>query len=74
VDAAFARLLIEPEREEWAAGGSYIMLDMIVTVPKLKLGQRLAILDCTDAVRLNRAVLVFLGLGASPREERETPG
>jgi mRNA interferase MazF len=67
-DAAFARLLIEASERTGLRARSYIVVDKIVTVPKSKLGQRLGILDRRDMVRLNRAVLVFLGLAASPRE------
>lgn len=43
-------------------------IDKITTVPKAKLGERLGSLDDEDVVRLNRAVLVFLGLaGAAAR-------
>jgi mRNA interferase MazF len=38
------------------------MVDKITTVPKKKLGARAGCLDDDDIVRLNRAVLVFLGL------------
>jgi mRNA interferase MazF len=43
------------------------MVDKITTVPKGKVVQRIGQLDDEDIVRLNRAVLVFLGLagGAS---------
>jgi mRNA interferase MazF len=36
-------------------------------VPKTKLGVRIGKLADEDTLRLNRAMLVFLGLGASPR-------
>jgi mRNA interferase MazF len=39
-------------------------------VPKAKLGIRMGRLNDDDILRLNRAVLVFLGLGASPRATR----
>jgi mRNA interferase MazF len=38
------------------------MVDKITTVPKSKIGSRLGRLEEADIVRLNRAVLVFLGL------------
>jgi hypothetical protein len=40
------------------------MVDKITTVPKSKVGSRIGRLDDQDIVRLNRAVLVFLGLAA----------
>ena len=43
------------------------MVDKITTVPKSKVGERIGRLDDEDVVRLNKAVLVFLGLAVSPR-------
>jgi mRNA interferase MazF len=43
------------------------MVDKITTIPKTRLGNRVGRLDDEDIVRLNRAVLVFLGFaGAGP--------
>jgi mRNA interferase MazF len=45
------------------------MVDKIMTVPKAKLGARIGRLDDADLMRLNRAVVVFLGLaGASAQD------
>jgi len=41
---------------------SRLMVDKITTVPKEKLGYRMGRLDDEDIVRLNRAILIFLGL------------
>jgi len=41
---------------------SLLMVDKLTTVSKDRLGLRLGRLDDADVVRLNRAVLVFLGL------------
>jgi mRNA interferase MazF len=38
------------------------MADKITTVPRTKLGTRIGRLSDADVLRLNRAVLVFLGL------------
>jgi mRNA interferase MazF len=43
------------------------MVDKITTVPKAKLGARLGRLSDEDIVRLNQAIVVFLGLAGSPR-------
>jgi mRNA interferase MazF len=43
------------------------MVDKITTVPKAKVGTRIGRLDDEDTLRLNQAVLVFLGLAISPR-------
>ncbi|MBV8472833.1 MAG: type II toxin-antitoxin system PemK/MazF family toxin, partial [Hyphomicrobiales bacterium] len=46
-------------------------VDKITTVPKSKLGDRVGRLDDEDVVRLNRALVVFLGLAVSPRLGRK---
>ena len=43
------------------------MVDKIVTVPKSKVGAPIGRLDDEDILRLNQAVVVFLGLAVSPR-------
>jgi mRNA interferase MazF len=45
------------------------MVDKIMTVPKTKVGARIGQLDDADLVRLNRAVVVFLGLAGASAEE-----
>jgi mRNA interferase MazF len=47
------------------------MVDKITTVTKAKLGARIGRLDDEDVLRLNRAVLVFLGLTVSPKARAE---
>jgi mRNA interferase MazF len=43
------------------------MVDKVVTVPKVKIGKRVGRLSDEDILRLNRALLVFLGMaGSSP--------
>jgi mRNA interferase MazF len=46
-------------------------MDKITTVPKSKIGSQVGRLDDEDVLRLNRAVLVFLGLAISPRAGRK---
>ena len=46
------------------------MVDKITTVPKAKVGTCIGRLDDEDILRLNQAVLVFLGLAVSPRTKR----
>ena len=65
--APLFRLPIAPSKRNGLAASSTLMVDKIMTVPKTKVGARIGRLDDADVVRLNRAVLVFLGLaGASP--------
>jgi mRNA interferase MazF len=44
------------------------MVDKITTVAKSKIGNQIGRLDDEDIVRLNRAVLVFLGFAGSGPE------
>jgi mRNA interferase MazF len=46
------------------------MVDKITTVPKSKVGARVGKLDDEDALRLNQAILVFLGLAISPKAKQ----
>jgi mRNA interferase MazF len=41
---------------------SRLMADKVTTVPKTRLGRRLGRLDDESMLRLNRALIVFLGL------------
>jgi mRNA interferase MazF len=63
-DAPLLRLLIEPNTDNGLRAPCRLMVDKITTVPKSKVGSRLGRLDDEDILRLNRAVLVFLGLAA----------
>jgi mRNA interferase MazF len=65
-DAPLFRLLVEPNAINGLRAPCRLMVDKITTVPKSKIGSRLGRLDEADILRLNRAVLVFLGL-AGPR-------
>jgi mRNA interferase MazF len=47
-----------------------VMADRLIAVPKSKVGARVGQLHDQDIQRLNRALLVFLGLAASPRTRR----
>jgi mRNA interferase MazF len=61
-DVPLVRPLIEPNDQNGLREPSRIMVDKISTVPRRKLGVRLGRLDDLDVVRLNRAMLVFLGM------------
>jgi mRNA interferase MazF len=45
------------------------MVDKVTTVSKSKVGMHIGRPDDEDVLRLNRAVLVFLGLATSPRNK-----
>jgi mRNA interferase MazF len=63
-DAPLFRLLIEPTESNGLRAPSRLMLDKITTVSRSKTGMRIGRLADEDLVRVNRAVLVFLGIAA----------
>ena len=69
-EAPLFRLPVLPSEQNGLRAPSRLMVDKITTVPKSKVGSRIGRLDDEDVVRLNRAVLVFLGLAVSPRVGR----
>jgi mRNA interferase MazF len=62
VEAPILRLLVEPTPENGLRNTSRLMVDKVTTVPKSRLGQRIGQLTDDDLLRLNRSLLVFLGL------------
>jgi mRNA interferase MazF len=70
-EAPLFRLAVEPNERNGLRAACRLMVDKITTVAKVKVGARIGRLDDDDVLRLNQAVLVFLGLAASPRAKRE---
>ncbi len=70
-EALLFRLPVEPTERNGLRAACRLMVDKISTVPKTKVGARVGRLDDEDILRLNQAVLVFLGLAVSPRTRRE---
>jgi mRNA interferase MazF len=68
IDAPLIRLPVEPSKENGLKVTSHLMVDKITTVARPKLQKRIGTLRAGDVIRLNRAVLVFLGLAARPSE------
>jgi mRNA interferase MazF len=67
-DAPLFRLPVEPDETNGLRASGRLMVDKITTIPKAKLGTRIGRLSDKDMLRLNRAVLVFLGVaGTSTR-------
>jgi mRNA interferase MazF len=62
-EAPLVRLLILPSANNGLDTPSRLMVDKLTTVAKEKLGRRLGRLDREDLVRLDRSIVVFLGLG-----------
>jgi mRNA interferase MazF len=65
VEAPLMRLPIEPSERNGLRAASHLMIDKVTTVPKTKLESRIGRLSDEDLVRVNRAVVVFLGLAGS---------
>lgn len=62
VEAPLSRPLVEPSEANGLLTPSRLMVDKITTVPKTRLGRRIGALNSADRQRLDRAMLVFLGL------------
>ena len=66
--APLFRLPVKPSARNGLEEESRLMVDKITTVPKGKIGRCIGRLEDEDILRLNRAVLVFLGLAGSSSE------
>jgi mRNA interferase MazF len=63
--AELFRIPIEPTSTNGLKCVSRLMVDKITTVAKSKVGKQIGRLDDEDVVRLDRAVVVFLGLAGA---------
>lgn len=61
-EAPLFRIAVQPSERNGLHAPCRLMVDKITTVRKAKVGGRVGRLDDEDVVRLNRALLVFLGL------------
>jgi mRNA interferase MazF len=61
-DAPLFRIAVEPSEINGLETASRLMVDKITTIPKHKLGSPIGRLADDDMLRLNRAVMIFLGL------------
>lgn len=64
-DAPLFRVEIEPGPENGLSQACRLMVDKITTVRSSRLGDRVGEISDADLVRLNRAVVVFLGIASS---------
>jgi len=64
-EAPLFRLDITSSAGNGLRDDSRLMVDKITTVRRSKLGERLGVLDDADLVRLNRAMVVFLGIASA---------
>ncbi len=65
-EAPLFRLEIEPTATNGLRTSSRLMVDKLATVARAKLGVQVGALDDEDVVRLNRGVVVFLGIVSPP--------
>jgi mRNA interferase MazF len=68
-EAPLFRILIQPGETNGLRTPSRLMVDKITTVSKQRIGQKVGKLADEDMVRLNRAILVFLGFAGSTKSE-----
>lgn len=66
-EAPLFRLPVDQTESNGLRAPSRLMVDKITTVPRSKVGKLVGRLDDEDLLRLNRAMLVFLGLAGSQR-------
>jgi mRNA interferase MazF len=64
-DAPLFRLAVEAGPNNGLYAESRLMVDKITTMRRTKLGSQIGVLADADVVRLNRALVVFLGIAAS---------
>jgi mRNA interferase MazF len=69
-EAPLLRLPVEPTESNGLRAACRLMVDKITTVPKAKIGSLVGRLADEDMVRLNRALLVCLGI-AAPRDKNQ---
>lgn len=62
IDAPLLRPQIAPSPRNGLRVASRMAVDKISTNPRITLGRRVGELDARDIVRLDRAIVVFLGL------------
>ena len=65
-EAPLFRIPIDPSEGNGLRSPSKLMVDKVTTISKDRLGSRVGRLEDQDMVRMNRAILVFLGLAGSP--------
>lgn len=64
-EAPLFRLPVTPSPQNGLHDVSSLMVDKITTIRRSKLGERVGRLSSEDMVRLDRAIVVFLGLAGS---------
>ena len=65
-DAPLLRVEVDPTPADGLSSPSRLMIDKVSTVPRARAGYRVGALDGADMARLERAMLVFLGMAGTP--------
>ena len=68
-DAPLFRIPIDPKDSNGLRARCRLVADKITTVSKKRLKSRIGRLEHEEIVRLNRAILVFLGLAGTSRDD-----
>lgn len=68
-EAPLFRLPVRPTDTNGLRSVCRLMVDKITTVPRTKLGTYVGRLSESDQVRLNRAIVLFLGIAAPASDE-----
>ncbi len=55
---------VEPSQSNGLRTASQVMVDKITAVSKAKLGSRIGVLSLAEMIQVNRALIIFLGLGS----------
>lgn len=71
-EAPLMRLPVEPSEANGLREQCCLMIDKITTVPRNRVGSQLGRLDDESIVRLNRAMVVFLGLAGTTSRRSNT--
>ena len=66
-EAPLFRIVVEPDDVNRLSSVASLMVDKITTIPRARVGSRVGRLADEDMVRLNRAVVVFLGISGRGR-------
>lgn len=61
-EAPLFRIAIDPSAQNCLQAPSRLMVDKLTSVPRARLGYRIGQLDGADMLRLERAMITFLGL------------
>jgi mRNA interferase MazF len=64
-EAPLVRVEVTPSGSNGLHDSSRLMVDKISTVPRTRAGHFVGTLDAVDMVRLERAILVFLGMAGA---------